>query len=583
MILIRVLPMGLLLIAGALVIQVQAKQRYNAFEPLFGDDQSDAHTISLGSHRPQDLADRTAPNRNSQKRTPKLQLPPIAENQKLTSKIPQLASPSTTSRQLTTPEEPKKPSSTAKRQVIISSAVQQTEPVVQQVIVESPASHRSAETPKPEHWVALKKYYEKLRASYYQQYPLLDNEGQGYEVISSPNNPPEVTRHYETISPSDPPVALPSSPFSFPHGGNSKFETKPGWQNIKKLEPVFPERSNFPPSPSNFRPLTRDILNREMMLLKKQEEFLAPFMGPESHIAILEEQYENFACGLRNSLMSESLSSTLMSPGEYPSHAGLYNGSALNDQDYICAASLVHARFALTLASCINNLTTENLFVRLGEWHLNKTMNEDQRQLGSLSPNRVARVHRFPGYQANTSEHNLALLEWLQPVNFYTNNHVAPACQLKSRSSLKARYCWAPVRTILESTFFDPEGDGETKVRRYVQMADKPIKLVPEDDTECLKQTFVQHFNFHNPNYICSADSKRVPWRSQLNRGEYFGSGIYCNEGGLLHLVSMLHPMRDNTPSASGYLDLSYYRPWIKNTISLSQQQARNLMNVPRH
>lgn len=180
----------------------------------------------------------------------------------------------------------------------------------------------------------------------------------------------------------------------------------------------------------------------------------------------------------------------------------------------------------------------------------------------------VEQIHLFPKYTSDLVEHNLALMRFSEPVEYLKLPHICPACQMHSRTSIEANSCWSPVRSITTKDYFDPDGEGETKERKIFSMVELPIWLIANDDAECYRRTKIEFFNFQYPNYICSADYRLSNWRSKLNEPDYFGSGIYCNEAGYLSLVSILHPIHANSSSAFGYLDLSYYKPWVRNVIS---------------
>lgn len=256
-----------------------------------------------------------------------------------------------------------------------------------------------------------------------------------------------------------------------------------------------------------------------------------------------------------------------LNAGEYPSHMGIYNGSRPNDDNFLCSATWIHEQYALTLASCFKNIRDPTkLVVRAGEWLLNLNTTNDKQK--AMLIREIEQIHLFPKYRNDSLEHNLAIIKFTKPIEFLDTPYICPACQIQSRTSLKTSSCWAPVRNITLSEYFDAEGEGETKERKNVAMIEVPIKLIANDDNECYRQTRIEFFNFQHPNYICSADFRTSRWRARLNETEYFGSGIYCNEGGNLSLVSILHPIQSNSSSAFGYMDLSYYKPWMRNIIS---------------
>lgn len=254
-----------------------------------------------------------------------------------------------------------------------------------------------------------------------------------------------------------------------------------------------------------------------------------------------------------------------LSAGEYPSHLGVYNNS-VKDDDFLCSATWIHESFAITLASCVKSSKPNELYVRAGEWNYNKNItNPNERP---MITRQVEQVYLFPKYKNDSVEHNLALLRFSKPIEYLNVPYICPACQMQSRTSIKTSSCWSPVRSTTKKEYFDADGEGETKEKKIVSMIELPVRLIANDDTECYRQTKVEFFNFQHPNYICSADYRLANWRSSLNQTEYFGSGIYCNEAGNLSLVSILHPIHHNSSSAFGYLDLSYYKPWMRNIIS---------------
>lgn len=256
-----------------------------------------------------------------------------------------------------------------------------------------------------------------------------------------------------------------------------------------------------------------------------------------------------------------------LSAGEYPSHLGVYTTPQIRDDHFLCSATLIHESFALTLASCVKSSRPSELNVRAGEWNYNKNMTNPNEK--PMIIRRVEQVYLFPKYNNHDSvEHDLALLRFSQPIEYLRVPYISPACQMQSRTSIKTSSCWSPVRSTTEEEYFDADGEGETKEKKVVSLIESAVKLIANDDAECYRQTKIEFFNFQYPNYICSADLRLSNWRLVLNNTDYFGSGIYCNEAGSLTLVSILHPIYPNSLSAFGYLDLSYYKPWMRNVIS---------------
>lgn len=288
--------------------------------------------------------------------------------------------------------------------------------------------------------------------------------------------------------------------------------------------------------------------------------------NPERITAI--QQEESF-CDYNYVPLMQNAREAAQGIGEYPSHMGVYNES-IKDENFLCAATLVHSNYALTLASCVHNMKPDALVVRAGEWAAYKNdsiVSKEDKQSRTRS---VRRIELFPKYTANSVDHNLALLELSRPIDTVDirSPYIWPACQTPARATMRASSCWSPVRNTTLVEYFDADGEGETKLRKQVRMIEVPVKLHANDENECLRATGISYFTYQHPNYICAADYRRHEWRIKLNQSDHFGSGIYCNEDNRLNLVSIVHPVKTNTSSASGYLDLSYYRPWMRNVIA---------------
>jgi len=369
-----------------------------------------------------------------------------------------------------------------------------------------------------------------------------------------------------------------SVPFSSPEDGRVKYLE---WRKLPELLLIQQQQQRAKHQQETFGSWYDHKRSRELL---QEEAFCGPRNYISFHISPVGSasggsgasanlaQLEQISVGLPKSnprgAVDEPTSDlnvpVALSAGEYPSHMGVYNDSKTEDGTFLCSATWIHERFALTLASCVSSIDREKLIVRAGEWNLNKN-NTGERPMITRE---IKQVSIFPKYRQDHHEHNLALLEFTKPLDYLETPFVCPACQIQSRSSIRTSSCWAPVKNTTVSEYFDPEGEGETKERRVVSVVELPVRLFANDDTECYRETKVEFFNFQHPNYICSADYRLANWRARLNQTDYFGSGIYCNEGGNLSLVSIIHPIHPNSPSTYGYLDLSYYRPWMRNIIS---------------
>jgi hypothetical protein len=399
--------------------------------------------------------------------------------------------------------------STAKRQVGGTPiAVSQDAPIVQQQLNPRGGSQSN-------HWSALRNYYDKLRPATWEdartRVPpvIVDSQQKLYDADAQSLQQQQKQIYTVDLAPARyPPVNNLKSPFELPTQSQSQSlgsiktaspqyasDCKPYQPVLVQLDPIAQQpvsdwALDFPGLPDKI------FFNQQQTRARHQQDTFGSLVdrGIQEQL-----QQEEMNCGPRNLVRNLAAGRRRQQQfaagfGEYPSHMGLYNGSQTSDQNFICAATLIHSRFALTLASCLANVTTGNLFVRTGDWNVNRKIGEPDKQLMMLVK-QVTRVHPFPRYQQG-SEHNLALLEWAKPIEFPTSEYISPACQAHSRSSLRMRSCFAPVRNITISAYFDAEGEGETKLRQDVQMVEVPVNLVAHDDVECRKQTLVESFNF---------------------------------------------------------------------------------------
>lgn len=313
---------------------------------------------------------------------------------------------------------------------------------------------------------------------------------------------------------------------------------------------------------------------REEVYCSKQNQVLSQYSkSPSSPIVIPSD----FAKGqsrflydtqvrLNSQLESLDESSASSGPNEYPAHIGIYNGSEKIHENFLCSATWIHESYALTVASCFRSVPDiKNLVIRLGEWNLNK--NGTQGLERDFITRQVKQVHQFYKFRNDSLEHNLALVEFDKPVEVFEAPLLGPACQVQPRMLMKTNSCWTPIRNITSIEYFDPDGEGETKERKHVDMKETSVKLYANNDAECAKHTGIESFNYRYPNYICSDSYKTAKWRNSLNQSGNFGAGIYCNENGQYNLVSVVHPVNSNSSSMLGYTDLTYYKPWIRNVI----------------
>lgn len=323
-------------------------------------------------------------------------------------------------------------------------------------------------------------------------------------------------------------------------------------------------------------------------------------LGRRAVEAAREEHAQQVRQAPRPAHESDNDSGECRMANEFAAHASLWRlaGAHNNDDDdsaeYLCAATLISARYALTLASCVLRHSPQALLVQTNEF-------EDGRQLASAGEllaslpaaaaaaahhlQRVARVHVFPRFAgaADSQEHNLALVELAKPIRWTEDSIARPACFLRANNNAVVADsagratgddCFAITRELPSSELFDPYGDGETRLERakYAQLATVRVELVA-DEIECFNRTKQRHFNFKHPNFICSADFRLFRWRQKLSRPTNLGAGVYCNEpNGERVLVSIVQPVAPTSLTAYGYLDLSYYGPWLLRVLTATRR-----------
>lgn len=336
--------------------------------------------------------------------------------------------------------------------------------------------------------------------------------------------------------------------------------------------------------------------------LQDLQSFDSLVQRPESHISRFpvpasqyQQAFDRAFCHYQNQISGDYLNAKQqqqpdsiskhidvdLTPNAYPSHMGIYNGSQPSSNNYLCGATWIHQSFAVTLASCLHGIDLlDNLTIQAGEWNF---INYTKNGFNAPIKRRIKSVSVHPMYKSQNWMDNIALVQFDQPIGVLDGN-IYPACQQYSRIQLRAGSCWAPARNITKTLSFDAEGDGSTKEDKQIRMLEFPMKLIPSDDLKCQRETSIEAFNFGNPGLICSNEYKQFKKRIENGEVEILGSGIYCEEGGLLNLVSMFHPAgyepisskselenlilkKQGQPSSPGLIDLSYYKHWMNSVI----------------
>jgi hypothetical protein len=105
------------------------------------------------------------------------------------------------------------------------------------------------------------------------------------------------------------------------------------------------------------------------------------------------------------------------SPGEWPWQVRLQIGTAL------CSGSLIHPRWVLTAAHCLQEVEPDEIVVVLGDYDRLTTETTEQQRA-------VVQIARHPGFEISTWQDDIALLKLDRPA--VLNGHVALASLIES-------------------------------------------------------------------------------------------------------------------------------------------------------
>jgi secreted trypsin-like serine protease len=105
---------------------------------------------------------------------------------------------------------------------------------------------------------------------------------------------------------------------------------------------------------------------------------------------------------------------------EFPWHVAVVNGET---GDYLCAGTIISARFVMTVAHCVRKFQLTLLFVRVGDWDLSG--------VGEMFPSydvEVQNVIVHEEFYAGNLQNDIALLQLKFPLDFSVMPHVGTIC-----------------------------------------------------------------------------------------------------------------------------------------------------------
>ncbi|KAK4017995.1 hypothetical protein OUZ56_000067 [Daphnia magna] len=105
---------------------------------------------------------------------------------------------------------------------------------------------------------------------------------------------------------------------------------------------------------------------------------------------------------------------------EFPWHVAVVNGQT---GDYLCAGTIISARFIMTVAHCVRKFQFTLLFVRVGDWDLSG--------IGEMFPSYDVEVQNtiiHEEFYAGNLQNDIALLQLKFPLDFSIMPHVGTIC-----------------------------------------------------------------------------------------------------------------------------------------------------------
>lgn len=178
--------------------------------------------------------------------------------------------------------------------------------------------------------------------------------------------------------------------------------------------------------------------------------------------------------------------------GEFPWHLSIQEKTDSN-MKYICGASLIHPKVALTSAHCVHNKIPQNLVIRAGEWDT-QTTNEPYPH----SDYEVSRSIIHPEFNSANMANDIALVVMDHPVKL--SAHINTICLPPQNSKFDHRTCVAAGWG--RDNFHDVNA-----YRVNLKKRELPVVPLPECQEKLRKTKLGNRFKL-NPTFMCAGGEK---------------------------------------------------------------------------
>ncbi|XP_076299177.1 inactive serine protease scarface [Lasioglossum baleicum] len=227
-------------------------------------------------------------------------------------------------------------------------------------------------------------------------------------------------------------------------------------------------------------------------------------------------------CGVRHKNLGTSDSRTVF--GEIPWQAMVLQSK---NRNILCSGALVSTHDVLTAANCIDNMSADDVSIKLGEWKLGYDLKHEEPLPFEIL--NVSSISMHPGYTKGYGEHDLAILHLETPA--ILDHHVNPLCLPQTNQWTEKKSCIATGwgKSILQAHYTGA-------IMHAVDMSILPTNLCKEQLTAAAVNPDAANGIIcttpkQDINNVCEADVGG-PLACQNEEGFYELSGIYSQDTG---------------------------------------------------